>query len=95
MSILSNMKTYSASEARENLYTLIKSAAKGTRAYEVSLRGSEPVVVISKAELESWQETLDILSNPEETAAIRKARTEKKTISHAQLLKMLGLQDEA
>lgn len=95
MDILSNLKTYSASEARENLYALIKSAAKGTRAYEIKLRGSDPVIVLSKAELDSWQETLDILSSPDEVAAIRRARKQTKTISHEQLLKKLGLVDEA
>jgi prevent-host-death family protein len=82
--------TYTASEARSKLYSLIREAAKGLKAFEIKLRGSEPVVLMSKEELESWQETLDILSNPEEVKAINKARKSKKFISHEQVLKKLG-----
>ncbi|MBI4057835.1 type II toxin-antitoxin system Phd/YefM family antitoxin [Candidatus Microgenomates bacterium] len=69
-----------ASEAREKLYSLIKNAAKGLRSYEIKLRGAEPVVLISKNEIDSWLETLDILSNPKEAKAIRSARKEKRLI---------------
>lgn len=91
MSITTNLKTLTASEARENLYSLIKSAAKGTRSYEILLRGNEPVVLLNKAELESWQETLDILTNPKEITAIRKARKEKKLVSHEELKKRFNI----
>ena len=90
-----NTTTYTASEARSNLYKLIREASKGLKAFEIRLRGSDPVVLISKEELEGWLETMDILSNPDEAEAIRKAKKEKKTISHKQLLKKLGLQNES
>ncbi|OGG03852.1 hypothetical protein A2W14_04905 [Candidatus Gottesmanbacteria bacterium RBG_16_37_8] len=82
---------YTASEARKNLYNLIRSAAKGLKTYEIKLRDSDPVVLVNKAELEAWQETLDILSNPAEIKVIRQAKKEKKTISHKELLKSLNL----
>lgn len=88
---MNNTTTYTASEARKKLYSLIKKASKGLRAYEIKLRGAEPVILINKNELESWQETLDILSNPEEVKAIRAAKKQKKTITHNQLLKEIGL----
>ena len=69
-----------ASKAREKLYALIKSAAKGLRSYEIKLRGSEPVILTSKAEVESWLETLEVLSSPSEAKAIRSAKKEKKLI---------------
>ncbi|MBU0569573.1 type II toxin-antitoxin system Phd/YefM family antitoxin [Patescibacteria group bacterium] len=86
-----NTTTYTASEARKNFYSLIKSASEGLKAFEINLRGTDPVILISKDELESWQETLDVLSSPEEVMAIEKARKEKRTISHSQLLKEIGL----
>ncbi len=87
-----NTITTTASEARKNLYTLIKEASKGFKSYEITLRGSEnSVVLISKSELESWQETLDILNNPSEIEAIRKGKKEKKLISHNNLLKEISL----
>ena len=62
------------------------------KAYEITLRGSsDSVVLISKAELESWQETLDIISNKEEISAVRKARLQKKTMSHKNMLRALGI----
>jgi prevent-host-death family protein len=84
-----------ASDARDNLYNLIKSAAKGLRSYEINLRGHKPVVLISKEELDGWRETLDIMSNPEEVEAIAVSRKETRTISHQQMLKEIGLSDEA
>lgn len=87
-----NLTSYTASEARKNLYQLIKSASKGLKAYEISLRGcANPVVLVNKAELESWQETLDILENPKEVKVIRQAKKEKKLLSHQEMLKSLGL----
>lgn len=88
---MNSTTVYSASEARKNLYNLIRSAAKGLKTYEIKLRDSDPVVLVNKAELESWQETLDILSNKEEIKAIRRAKKEKGTISHKELLKSLNL----
>lgn len=87
-----NITTYSASEARKNLYSLIKRSAKGLRSFEITLRGSDPVILVSKKELESWQETLDILSNSQEREAVRIAKKETKTVSHKDMLKEIGLQ---
>lgn len=82
---------YTASEARKKLYTLIKSASEGLRTYEIRLRGDdEPVILISKSELESWQETLDILGNKEEIETVRRGRKTKKTISHKKMLELMG-----
>jgi prevent-host-death family protein len=80
-----------ASDARENLYQLIKKASKGIQMFEINLRGSNPVILMSKSELESWEETADILSNPGEVKALRQALKETKTYSHEQIKKMLGI----
>ena len=86
---MDNITTYTASEARENLYKLIKLAAKGLNSYEIKLRGEPSVVLISKDELDSWLETLDILSNPTEIKTIRIAKKEKGSVSHKNLLQKL------
>lgn len=80
-----------ASEARENLYTLIKTVSGGLRSYEINLRGSNPVVLISKSEIESWLETLDVLSSPEEFEVIKAGKKEKRLISQSDILKRLNL----
>lgn len=91
---MSNLITYTASEARSKLYSLIESASRGLNAYEIQLRGREPVVLMSKSELLAWQETLDILSNKEEIKAIRKARKQRRTYSHKDMLKAIGIKNE-
>ncbi len=80
-----------ASEARENLYQLIKKASLGLQAFEIKLRGSEPVVLMSKSELESWEETLDIMNSPEEVKAIKAGMRTNKVYSETEVKKMLGL----
>ena len=88
------LTTYTASEARNNLYDLIRAAASGLKTFEIKLRGlADSVVLINKSELESWQETLDILSSPEEIKAINAGRKSKKVYTHQQMLKKLGLND--
>jgi prevent-host-death family protein len=83
--------TLTASDARENLYQLIKKASKGLQTFEIKLRGSEPVVLLSKSELESWEETLDIMSSPAEVEAYRNARKETKLYTESEIKRMLGL----
>lgn len=86
-----NIVSYTASDARQNFYSLIKKASKGLTAIEINLRNSEPVVMINKAEMESWLETLDIMSSPEEMEAIRKSAKSKKSISLDKIQKKLGI----
>ncbi|KKU30717.1 MAG: hypothetical protein UX46_C0014G0008 [Candidatus Amesbacteria bacterium GW2011_GWC1_46_24] len=88
---MNQITTLTASEAREDLYTLIKTVSNGLRSYEINLRGSSPVVLISKSEIESWFETLDILSSPEEMKAINESKKGKKVYSHNDVFKILGL----
>lgn len=92
--VMNDTMTYTASEARKKLYRLIRQASRGLRSYEIKLRGSDPVVLMSKAELESWQETLDILSNPKEAKTLKKAMKETSAIAHNDMLKAIGLTDE-
>lgn len=84
--------TFTVSEARENLYDLVRTASRGLKTYEITIRGEDDsVVLINRSELEAWQETLDILSSHGEISAVRQGRKDKKTISHRNLLIELGL----
>lgn len=87
--------TVTASEARQNLYSLIRRASKGLRTFEIKLRGVEPVVLISKEELEGWLETLDVMSSPEEVKAIAEGRKDKTAIPLEKLLKELEDKDKS
>jgi PHD/YefM family antitoxin component YafN of YafNO toxin-antitoxin module len=57
---MSQTSTYTASQTRDNLFRLIKKTASGLIKPEITLKGSDPVIMISKAEYESWMETLSI-----------------------------------
>lgn len=83
--------TFTASDARDNLYDLIRAAGRGLRTYEITLRGAKPVVLMSKEEMEGWLETLDIMANPEEVRAINIARKQKRNIPLEKILKDLHL----
>jgi prevent-host-death family protein len=84
-------KTVTATQARSDLYNLIDQASKGLSAVEIVSRGKEPVILMSKAEVESWEETLDVLSSPPEMAAIRAAQSEIEAIPHQQVKELLDL----
>lgn len=75
--MMNKVVTLSASDARADLYNLIKKASRGKESYEIVLRGSDPVVLMSKEEVESWMETLDVMSSPSEVAAIREGMKEE------------------
>lgn len=71
-------KIYTASEARDNLYSIIKSAATGLSQPTIKLRGSDPVVIVNQEEYEGWMETLEILSIPGALESIREGEKDMK-----------------
>ena len=83
--------TLTVSDARTNLYSIVKKVSSGYGPYEVTQRDDEPVIIMSKEDYEGWLETLDIMSHPEEVAALKRALKQKKTYTHAEVMKMLGL----
>ena len=89
MSMINKVVTLSASDARSDLYNLIKKAGKGQESYEIVLRGSAPVIMMSKDEVESWMETLDVMSSPETVAAIKAGEEETGGIALEELEKQL------
>lgn len=92
INFMNNTSVYTVSEARNNLYSLVEKTSKGLGIVEIKPRGtSQSVVLVNKGELESWLETLDILSNPKEADAIRIGKKTKKTISQKDFLKKIGL----
>lgn len=84
-----------ASEAREDLYNIIRKASLGLKAFEIKLRGASPVVLISKEELEGWLETLDIMASPEEARAIEEGKRDKTAVSLETLIKKLEVEEKS
>ena len=71
--------TLPANEARANFYDLIEEVANKLRSFIITHRGKPKVVVMSIDELESWQETLDVLTeNPNILKDLAKSKREIK-----------------
>ena len=88
------MNTISASKARNNLYKILDEVKNGLKSYTITLRGEAQAVVINPEELESWEETLDILSDNKLVAQILKSQEEIKSgdyLSEDDLIKKLNI----
>lgn len=71
MTIAAEGTHISVADARANLRELLDNVEKTHARYTITRNGSPGAVLISLDDLESMEETLDILSDPEEVAAIR------------------------
>ncbi len=65
-----------AADARANLRELLDSVESTHQRIMITRKGHPGVVLISADDLEALEETLEILSDPEEVAAIREGQAE-------------------
>jgi antitoxin YefM len=87
-------KTMSATEARKNFFKVMEMAQRPGLPVKITHEGRPAVIMMSEEEFEGWMETLDIMSNPEEVAAIKEASQEKtkgKVVSFEEVKKKLRL----
>lgn len=70
------MTTVSLADARANFSKLVESAVTTHERFEVTRNGDRVAVLLSADDYDSLIETLDILSNPAEMAAIREGEAE-------------------
>lgn len=70
-------KTVTASEARNDFFAILKSIKTPGVSIMITYEGHPAGVLMSADEFEGWQETMDIISNPEEAAAIEEGMREK------------------
>jgi antitoxin YefM len=68
------MTTTSLADAKDRLSEIIKSAQETHERFVITKNGTPAVVLISVDDLESLEETVEILSDPRLVAAIRKGR---------------------
>lgn len=69
-------KTLPITKAREELTTLVANAAKKLDEYIITVNGTPAAILMSVAEFESWQETMDILADKELMEAIREGEAQ-------------------
>ncbi len=87
-------KTVTASEARNNFFAILKEIEVPGVSVTITYEGHPKGVLMSVEEFEGWMETLDIMSDPEESAAIREAMQEKErgdVVTLEELEKTLGI----
>jgi len=65
------VKTVAFSEARKDLSNIVDEVSSSHEHVVITKQGRPRAVVMSADEFESWQETLEILSDPKAMRAIR------------------------
>ena len=69
------MKTVTATEARKDLFNLLKRSVRGHRQFRITHKYGD-VVLLSQEDYESLLETLELLSTPGLLKSVRQARRE-------------------
>lgn len=70
--------TLTASEARINLYDMLDEVKTYLRRFVITHKGKPQAVVMPVEDVESWNETLEILSNKKLMTDIRQAEKDRK-----------------
>lgn len=70
--------TLTVSDARTNLYDMMEEVQKYLRRFIITHHGKPQAVLMPVADLESWEETLDILSNKKLMADLKKSEKDRK-----------------
>lgn len=70
------MTTLSLADARANLSKLVESAVTTHERFEVTRNGARAAVLISADDYDALLETVDVLSRPDEVAAIQRGLAE-------------------
>jgi len=76
--LMSEEKILTASQARANIYQLIKSVSTGLKEYVITLKEFDPVILVNKEEYDSWRETAEILAIKNSLSAIKKGQKQAK-----------------
>lgn len=78
-----------ANEARANFYQMVEEAGVNMRQFTIVRRSGKPVIMMSVAEFEGLQETLEIMANKPLMASIKRAQKSKKVYTEAEAKKIL------
>lgn len=83
------MTTLTATQARQNLFNLVKKSIKGHAPVRISSQAGD-VIMISQEDYESLLETLELLSTPGILKSIREARADIKAGRTKSLKEIFG-----
>ena len=83
------MKTVTATDARNNLFKLLKGLTKQHRAYRITSKEGD-AVLLSEEDYDSLMETLELLSIPGMAKSIQQARKEIKEGKTSSMKEVFG-----
>ena len=87
-------KTVTASEARNDFFAILKTIKTPGVSVMITYEGHPAGVLMSVEEFEGWQETMDIMSHPEEAAEIlerMRNKDKEETVTLEELKKELDV----
>jgi len=70
--------TLTVSDARTNLYDMLEEVRKYLRRFVITHHGKPQAVLMPIEDLESWEETLDIMSNKKLMRDLKQAEKDRK-----------------
>ena len=69
-------KTLSATAARKQFFRMLDLAEAPGSSVTITREGHRPLIIMSQEEFEGWQETLEIMSDPELVKAIEEGKAD-------------------
>lgn len=84
-------KTLTATEARKHFFKILEIAGRPGSTVTVTLQGHSPIVLLSQKEFDGWQETKEIMSDPQLMRDIHASKKEKGGVRLETLEKELRL----
>jgi prevent-host-death family protein len=84
-------KIISATEARKQFFKVLEEAGTPGSSVTVTLEGRPPVVMMSQEEFEGWQETMEIMADPELMKDIRDGMKDTDAIPWTDVKRKLAL----
>lgn len=88
------MTTMTATDARKHFFEMLKTAMQPGTPVTITHEGLPKVVVMSVEEFEGWQETLDIMSDPELVATIQEGMASVQSGEQEDAVDLDGLKKE-
>jgi len=86
--------TLSATEARQDFFNILDKVGKTNVPFTITINGVPKVVIMNAEEFDSWQETLDIMSNPELVKGIEESKKELKAGKYSTFEEVFGMTPE-
>ncbi len=89
--------TFTVSEARKNLYDLVDAVDNQLRSFLIVHNGQPAAVLMPIDEVESWQETLEIMADKKLVKNIKKGEADIKAgrvVPLEEVMKKLGLNED-